>query len=72
MSERAIQTEQQHKGSGSIATKNNMMLNTDMPVTHGILVDNINDFLFTLSKLFTDLSLLRTLQANKPKFLWIK
>lgn len=57
MSESAIKTEQQHKGSGSIATKNNMMLNTDMPVTHGILVENMHDFLFALSKLFTDLSL---------------
>lgn len=71
MSESAIKTGQEHKGSGSIATKNNMMLNTDMPVTHGILVENINDFLFALSKLFTDLSLWGTSQASIRTFLWM-
>lgn len=55
MSERASKTEQQHKGSGFTATKNTMR-NPHMPITHATLVDIIDD-LFTLSKLFTDLSL---------------
>lgn len=41
------------------------MLNTDMLITYGILVDNVNDDLFTLCKLLTDLSLWGILQASK-------
>lgn len=55
MSERAIKTEQQHKGSGFTAPKNTMR-NTHIPITHATPAD-ITDDLFTLSKLFTDLSL---------------
>lgn len=63
MSEGTIKTEQDHKESGSTATKNNVMPNTDKPVTDAILVGNIIGIL-ALKKLFTGPSSQRTSQAS--------